>query len=265
MISGPAAFGRKCLVCARDWEGSARRRGATKGAVIHRTTIVFDLDGTIADTAGDLIDAANAALASEGFSPAPAEAVRRGVGYGAQAMLDHALRFSGQTAGVDQRKRLAEKLVRHYEDHIAVKTRLFPGFIETAKLLRAQGARIALCTNKLDRLMTKLLAALDIAALFDAKAGRDTFAFHKPDPRHITELVLRAGGSLAFAVMVGDSEADVAAARGAGVPVFAVRFGYAAVMPEELGADAILDAFEQLPALLGSFLPVERSCLTEPG
>ena len=230
-----------------------------EGKTIHRATIVFDLDGTIADTAGDLIDAANAALIAEGFRSASAEAIRGGVGYGAKAMLDHALRSSGQIADLSQMNRLAERLVQHYEEHIAIKTRLFPGFLETANQLRGRGARFALCTNKLDRLVTKLLFALRIATLFDAKAGRDTFPFHKPDPRHITELVSKAGGSLPFAIMIGDSEADIAAARGAGIPVLAVRFGYAAIPPEDLGADAILNSFDDLPDLVRDFLPLNGS------
>ena len=174
-------------------------------------------------------------------------------------MLDYALISSGQNASEAQKKLLAAKLVKHYEEHIAIKTRLFPGFIEAANLLRGEGARLALCTNKLDRLVTRLLPALHIGTLFDAKAGRDTFPYHKPDPRHITELVSRAGGALPSAVMIGDSEADVAAARGAGIPVLAVRFGYASVPPEALGADAILDAFEDLPRLIGDFLPLHNT------
>ena len=174
-------------------------------------------------------------------------------------MLGHALSSTGQSAGAAQMNRLSEALVRHYEEYIAIKTRLFPGFLEAANELRARGAKFALCTNKLDRLVTKLLTALRIGALFDAKAGRDTFPFHKPDPRHITELVARAGGALPFALMVGDSEADIAAARGAGIPVLAVRFGYAAIPLEALGADAILDRFEDLPGLIGAFLPVGRA------
>ncbi len=242
---------------ASPWCGADTKANRAGGTTIHRATIVFDLDGTIADTAADLIDAANAALVAEGFRPASAEAIRKGVGYGAKAMLDHAFRSTGESADAAQTKRLAERLVQHYEGHIAVKTSLFPGFLETAAQMRRRGARLALCTNKLDRLVNKLLSALRIAGLFDARAGRDTFPFHKPDPRHITELVSQAGGTLPFAIMIGDSEADIAAARGAGIPVLAVRFGYAAVAPEDLGADAVLNRFEDLPDMIGAFLPVK--------
>ena len=224
------------------------------GNAIHRATIVFDLDGTIADTAGDLIDAANAALTAEGFPPGSAKSIRRGVGYGAKAMLRYALGSSGHDADDTEMQRLTARLVEHYEEHIAIRTRLFPGFLEAAKELKGEGARLALCTNKQDRLVAKLLSALGVSSLFDAKAGRDTFPFHKPDPRHVTELVSQAGGQLRRAIMVGDSEADIAAAKGAGIPVLAVRFGYAAVPAEDLGADAILNRFEDLPDLAASLL-----------
>lgn len=216
--------------------------------------IVFDLDGTIADTAGDLIDAANAALAAEGFGLAPAEAIKKRVGYGAKAMLESALAASGYDAGPAQMLRLTAKLVAHYEENIAAKTQLFPGFPEVAERLKLQGAKLALCTNKQERLTRRLLPALGIGSLFDAVAGGDTFPFRKPDPRHISELVRLAGGELSAAVMVGDSEADVAAARAAGIPVIATGFGYASAPARELGADAVMNRFEELPALIGVFL-----------
>lgn len=215
-------------------------------------TVVFDLDGTIADTAGDLIDAANAALAGEGFGPAPAEAIRKGVGYGAKSMLESALAASSRQASPEQMELLGKKLVAHYEENIAAKTRLFPGFFEVAEILRGAGAKLALCTNKREHLTQRLLAALEIGALFDAVAGGDTFPFHKPDPRHVSEAVRLAGGALSSAVMVGDSEADVAAARGAGIPVIAAGFGYAATPAWKLGADAVMNSFEELPTLIGA-------------
>ncbi|MGO9545357.1 MAG: HAD-IA family hydrolase [Rhodomicrobium sp.] len=222
-------------------------------------TIVFDLDGTIADTAGDLIDAANAALIAEGFGRAPAGAIRQGVGYGAIAMLRSALSAGGHDAGAGQMQRLAEKLVAHYEENIAVKTRLFPGFSEAAETLRLGGAKLALCTNKREQLALRLLAELGIGSLFDAVAGRDTFAFHKPDPRHIAGVVELAGGELSAAVMVGDSEADIDAARAAGIPIIAAGFGYASTPAGQLGADAVMNRFEELPALIGALLSRAKS------
>jgi phosphoglycolate phosphatase len=217
-------------------------------------TAVFDLDGTIADTAGDLADAANAALISEGFAAVPAAAIAKSAGYGASSMLRSALAAGGYGADAEQMLRMSKELLAYYEQNIARKSRLFPGFAETAGLLQVGGAKLALCTNKRESLTTKLLSALGIGGLFEAVAGGDTFPFHKPDPRHISELVRRAGGVLSAAVMVGDSEADVDAAKAAGVPVIAVSFGYASVPAAELGADAVLNRFDELPALIGALL-----------
>jgi phosphoglycolate phosphatase len=218
-------------------------------------TAVFDLDGTIADTAGDLADAANAALMSEGFAAAPAAAIAKSAGYGTRAMLRSALSAGGYSADAEQMLRMSVKLVAHYEENIAHKSRLFPGFAEAARFLQSSGAKLVLCTNKRERLAVKLLSALGIGGLFEAIAGGDTFPFHKPDPRHISDLVQLAGGVLSAAVMVGDSEADIDAARAAGIPVIAANFGYASVPASELGADAVLNHFDELPALIGALLP----------
>jgi phosphoglycolate phosphatase len=171
-------------------------------------------------------------------------------------MLVSALAALGQDADAAQMQRMSETLFAHYEEHIAAKTRLFPGFSEAALSLRRGGAKLVLCTNKRERLALKLLAGLGIGGLFDAIAGGDTFPFHKPDPRHVTELVRLAGGELSAAVMIGDSEADIAAARAAGIPVIAAAFGYAAAPASELGADAVMHRFEELPALIAGLLPL---------
>jgi phosphoglycolate phosphatase len=222
-------------------------------------TIVFDLDGTVADTAADLIGATNAALAAEGLGAASAEAIKPGVGYGTKAMLRAALASLQREADEAQLQRLSERLVAHYEDHIAERTTPFPGFAGAAAALRDDGASLVLCTNKRERLAVKLLAALGIDSLFDAVAGGDTFPFHKPDPRHITELVHQVGGTTAAALMVGDSEADMAAAQQAGIPAIAVRFGYAAVPAEKLGASAIIGHFTELPELARRIFAHRRS------
>lgn len=239
------------------------------GAVLEKTlncskpplinpTIVFDLDGTIADTAADLIDAANVALAAEGLGQASADAISKSVGHGAIAMLQSAVASLGREADAEQLRRLSDTLVAHYEQNIAAKTRLYPGFASVAHALRFSGARLALCTNKRERLTLRLLSALGIGPLFDAVAGGDTFPFHKPDPRHILELVRLAGGEPSAAVMVGDSEADAGAARAARIPFIAAAFGFASAPAAALCADAVLHHFEELPALIGALLPQMR-------
>jgi len=225
------------------------------GPCLAGITAVFDLDGTIADTAGDLADAANAALISEGFTAAPVAVIAKSAGFGTKAMLRSGLSAGGYSADDGQMLRMSEKLVSHYEMNIAHKSRLFPGFAEAAGFLQIRGAKLVLCTNKRERLAMKLLSALGIGGLFDAVAGGDTFPYHKPDPRHISDLVQLAGGVLSAAVMVGDSQADVDAAKAAGIPVIAASFGYASIPASELGADAVLNHFDELPALIGALLP----------
>ncbi len=233
--------------------------GTKTGPALEGATIVFDLDGTIADTAEDLIDATNAALVSEGFDPAAPEVIKPGVGYGTKAMLRAALASQAREADVAQTQRLADALVAHYEEHIDRKTVLFPGFIEAADALRAEGVRLALCTNKRERLALRLISTLGIESLFDAIAGGDTFPFHKPDPRHITELVRQVGGDLVSALMVGDSEADIGAASAVGIRSVAVRFGYAATPADKLGATAVIGHFRELPALARTLLAAEKT------
>lgn len=226
------------------------RKAGLQGA-----TVVFDLDGTIADTSGDLVVATNAALAGEALPPAKPENILPAVGYGTKAMLRAALSSIGHTADQPQMDRLSGLLLSYYEDNIAVKTTLFPGFLETAQDLARSGAKLALCTNKREKFALKLLSALEIQPLFAAIAGGDTFAFHKPDGRHVTELVSLVGGDLTRAVMVGDSEADVAAAKAAGIPVIAVRFGYAGVPADSLGANTVIDRFSELSSAIVALLP----------
>jgi phosphoglycolate phosphatase len=209
-----------------------------------------------------LIEAANAALAAEGLGPASAGAIKKGVGYGSKAMLQSAITSLGQKTDAEQLSRLSALLVEHYEENIAEKTRLFPGFSEAATDLREAGVKLVLCTNKRERLTLKLLSRLGVGSLFDAMAFGDTFPFQKPDPRHITGVVQLAGGELSAAIMVGDSEADIAAARGAGIPVIAAAFGYAAVPARELGADAVMQHYAELTALIHVLLPGSCRSLT---
>jgi len=221
-------------------------------------SVIFDLDGTIADTAPDLVDAANAALAAEDLGPAPAEAIKARVGHGAKAMLQSGMEALGLECDGEQLRRLSEKLIMRYEANIAVKTQLFPGFLDAASHLSLGGAKLLLCTNKRTRLTSPLLRALGIGALFDAIACGDTFPYHKPDPRHITSLVETAGARLSGAIMVGDSEVDAGAARAAGIPFIAVSFGYAGVPVTGLGADAIIDHFNELPGAVDALLLAGR-------
>lgn len=214
-------------------------------------TIVFDLDGTLVDTAPDLTNALNHVLTSRGHAAVSAETVRSAVGLGARAMIEVALRRAGATDDIDQM--LAEFLV-HYEANIATESRPFPGAVAALEGLAASGATLAVCTNKREYLSRRLLQELEIERYFGAIAGRDTFSVAKPDPGHLTGVIGLAGGKASRAVMVGDSEVDIRTAKSAGVPVILVSFGYAGAPLDRLAPDSVIDHFDALRPSVTSLL-----------
>jgi phosphoglycolate phosphatase len=213
-------------------------------------TIVFDLDGTLVDTAPDLAAAANHVFRSIGLAPVSPEALHPFISRGSRAMIEAGLRLHGvekSQAGVTH---LHEMFFPYYEANIAVYSRPFEGVPELLDALGKQGARLAVCTNKFEALSRSLLEQLGLAYRFAAIAGRDTFAVCKPDPGHLTGTIAKAGGNVARAVMVGDSEVDTATAVAASVLCIGVSFGYTPRPMRELGADVVIDHYSEfLPAL----------------
>lgn len=219
-------------------------------------TIVFDLDGTLVDTAPDLMHALNYALARAGHPPVSAETVRSLVGMGAQVMIEEGLRRAGITA--DLTAMLGDFLV-HYEANLTRESRPFPGAVAALERLHAEGARLAVCTNKRESLSRRLLQELDLAGYFSAIAGRDTFPVAKPDPGHLLGAIRLAGGDPSRAVMIGDTDIDVRAAKAASVPVVLVSFGYCGP-PPSLQPESVIDHFDQLhPSLSALLAPAEPS------
>jgi phosphoglycolate phosphatase len=218
------------------------------------STIVFDLDGTLVDTAPDLVATLNAVLAREGYPVLPYEEARKMIGGGVRHMLTRALARHGVTPTAAELDRLFADFIPHYAAHIADQSRPFPGLTQSLDRLAAQGDRLAVCTNKLEHLSVLLLERLGLAGRFAAVCGQDTFGIAKPDPELLRRTIARAGGHVQSSVMVGDSAADVAVARGAGVPVIAVDFGYSDIPPPLLKADRIIRHFDELPAAVASLL-----------
>ncbi len=214
-------------------------------------TIVFDLDGTLVDTAPDLTNALNDVLTRHGHPPVPAASIRSSVAFGARAMIEEGLRRAEASDDVD---RMLAEFLAHYEANIAAESLPFPGAVTALKTLAAAGAKLALCTNKREDLTLKLLEALALDGYFDAIAGRDTFAVAKPHPDHLTGVIARAGGNPAQAVMVGDSEVDMATARAARVRTILVSFGYAGAPLDALAPDAVIDHFDELAQRAASLL-----------
>jgi phosphoglycolate phosphatase len=214
------------------------------------TTIVFDLDGTLIDTAPDLIRCTNHALGRAGLAPVPPELVRPVISLGARRMILRGLELHGHAPSAAEIDHLFEDFIAHYVETIAEQSRPFPHLIETLDALTEQGATLAVCTNKLEGMSRKLLAELGLARRFAVIAGRDTFPVHKPDPGHLLGTIAAAGGVAGRAVMVGDSDVDIATAKAARVPVVAVTFGYSEHPVDALGPDALITHYrELLPAL----------------
>jgi phosphoglycolate phosphatase len=211
-------------------------------------TIVFDLDGTLIDTAPDLIDTLNIILAQEDLPAVPYATARNMIGGGAKVMLERALAAQGRAA--NEIDRLYKAFIAHYAAHIADRSHPFPKLDVTLEGLTAAGHRLAVCTNKLEWLSVRLLEALKLTQHFAAICGQDTFGVQKPDPEVFRRTVLRAGGEPARAVMVGDSKTDIRTARAAKVPVVAVDFGYTEVPIETLEPDRIISSFAELPAAI---------------
>lgn len=210
--------------------------------------VIFDVDGTLLDTAPDLCGTLNELLAESGRAPMPLAALRPMIGDGAAKMVERGFDVSGGPPG--DFAALVRRFIEIYETRIAKETRPFPGVVACLDRLRAAGLRLGICTNKTTRLTESLLKALGLTPYFAAVVGGDGPA-RKPDPRHLLAAVEEVGVEPARAVMIGDSINDVAAAKAASIKVVAVTFGYTTTPPIELGADALIDHFNELPPLLG--------------
>ncbi|HRY06987.1 MAG TPA: phosphoglycolate phosphatase [Hyphomicrobiaceae bacterium] len=218
-------------------------------------TIVFDLDGTLIDTAPDLVGAANHALARLALPPRPAEALRPWISFGARRMIEEGLDQCGVKQSPARIDQLLAVFLDHYEANIARLSRPYPHVLDEISRLTSAGASIAICTNKREALTFKLLDALQLTQYFAAIIGRDTLPVSKPDPDHLIGTIARAGGRVERAVMVGDSGVDIATARAARVPVVGVSFGYSDVPIKDLNPDVTIDTYANLAGVIGPLLP----------
>jgi phosphoglycolate phosphatase len=210
--------------------------------------IVFDLDGTLIDTAPDLMRTLNVVLGEEGLPPLPYEMAPTLVGRGARAMLERGFQADGRPLEEPEASRLFDRFIDHYLDHCADESRPFPGVIEALDRLQDAGAILAVCTNKRTDLSLAVMDALGLTARFAAIVGPDLAPRPKPDASHLLRAIELAGGDPERAVMVGDSINDVLAARNAKVPVVLVSFGYTDIPPRDMDADALIDGFDELYA-----------------
>jgi phosphoglycolate phosphatase len=208
-------------------------------------TVVFDLDGTLIDTAPDLMGAVDRLLAEKGLGSVPHDLIRPLISFGSRPMLKRALEFNKHRIDEATFDDWWQRYLQIYAANIAVHSRPFPGLLPLLDRLQARGATLAVCTNKMEGMSRKLLDALGMTSRFAAIAGRDTFPnCFKPHPEHILGVIRQAGGTRGQAIMVGDSDVDIAAARNAGVPVIAVTFGYVHAPVDTFAPDAVIDHFD---------------------
>ena len=215
-------------------------------------TIVFDLDGTLIDTAPDLIDTLNVVFEREGLPPLAFDTARNLIGGGAKTMILRGVQLEGRVLAPGRLEELFADFIAHYTDHIADRSRPFPGLIEALDDLTARGARLAVCTNKLEGLSLLLLQQLKLADRFEAICGQDTFGIQKPDPEVLRRTIAAAGGDPRRAIMVGDSATDIRTARAAGIPVVAVDFGYSDKPVAEYEPDRLISHFAELPGSIAA-------------
>ncbi|MEM7070007.1 MAG: HAD family hydrolase [Pseudomonadota bacterium] len=215
-----------------------------------KNLLIFDLDGTLADTAPDLVATLNRITSSFGLQPVEVGQVGQIVGFGAKVMIERAFAINNRELTQAMHDKLFNTFLEDYADNLAVESRLFEGVAETISSLQAQGFIATVCTNKPEAMARELLKELGIFEAFAAITGGDTFPFRKPDARHLEETVKLAGCSLKSAIMIGDSIADINAAKNAGIPSVAVTFGYSDVPVEDLRPDHIISQFSQLEDVL---------------
>ena len=245
-------------------DGTIAPRAAALGAPDGGTAdswpraLIFDLDGTLVDTAPDIAAALDHVLTAYGRPSLGLEPVRHMVGDGARVLVERGFAATGGPPD-DSVDAAVRRFLDYYLGHIADHGRPFPGVVEQIVDARAAGCRIAVCTNKLTAPTRLLLDALDLSSLVDATVCGDTLPTRKPHPAMVAECLQRFDLAPEHAVMLGDSHNDVAAASGAGVPVVVVTFGYTAIPPAELGGQALLHRYADLPQVLaGLAVPADR-------
>jgi phosphoglycolate phosphatase len=260
--------GRKEIgACSKAWTRPEHHVTAKMMGLKHMTlssnvalapVVVLDLDGTLAETAPDLVATLNVILDREGMEPLAFEKARDLIGAGAKALIQRAFVVADKALSEARLEQLFDDYIAYYRDHIADYTTLFPGVITALDTLKREGFCLAVCTNKLEEHAVILLEKLGIMDRFAYLSGKDTFAFSKPDPRHLLETIRLAGGDPSRAVMVGDSKTDIDTAKAAGIPVVGVTFGYTDKHVTALGADIAIDHFDALPAAVRTVLAAAR-------
>ena len=218
--------------------------------------IVFDLDGTLIDSAPDIAHALNLATNKRGIQPFSLDEVTEMIGGGVPQLVGRALRARGLPK--DGLMPLVEDFIALYRENLTTNTKIYDGARELLERLHGEGRRLGICTNKNHGLTVEILQQLDLAKYFSSALGEREGYPRKPDPAPLLEVIAELGASAGDALMTGDSEADVACARAAKMPSVVVDFGYSRIAPQALGADAVISRLSDLPQCFATLKPQNR-------
>ncbi|MBN9055006.1 MAG: phosphoglycolate phosphatase [Rhizobiales bacterium] len=208
--------------------------------------VVFDLDGTLIDTAHDLVASLNHTIGLEGLEPVGYGDLTHLVGHGGQVMIRRAFALRGREITDTELQRMLAVFVEHYADAMPGVSMPYPGLTDAMDRLAASGYRLAVCPTKMGGLARRLVDGLGLTARFSAITGGDTFAVRKPDAEHLLGTISRAEADPMRTVMIGDSLNDMLVARNAGVPSIGVPFGYSDVPVAELEPNHVIAHFDEL-------------------
>lgn len=211
---------------------------------------IFDLDGTLAHTAPDLVGTANDLFAGRGFPAMPVSIAEKTAGFGGKALIRAALSYAGQPVDEAEVDSLYQPFLDRYADRICDESCLYDGVIDTLETLKTRGWIIGVCTNKPEGLARTLLERLDILHRFVALVGADTLPVRKPDPVALTTTIAWCGAEVGSSIMIGDTDTDRQTARNAGIPCVMTSFGYSDIPVATLEAEAVIDSFGELPDVL---------------
>jgi phosphoglycolate phosphatase len=214
------------------------------------TALVFDLDGTLIDSAPDVCASMNRVLTARGRRQLSVAEAKDMVGWGGRVLVEKALAATGEAGSEDEIGEYLEGFLATYADHPADHSTVFPGVIQALETFRDAGLKMGICTNKPTATTPPVMTAMGLDGFFDVISCGDAVPHKKPDGRHVLGVIDELGATVETAALIGDSENDIAAAINAGVKSVAVTFGYAHAPVEELGADALIDHFDKLPDAL---------------
>ena len=210
--------------------------------------VIFDLDGTLIDTAPGLALTMNALLESRGRRPLPLESIRPHITHGTRYLMHFAMKATGAAVSEDEIDRLHDEFLPHYRAHMGRSSTLFAGAKAALDTLVRNGCKLGICSNRYEESATRLLEEMGIGHHFAAIVGQDSIGIAKPDPAPLLETLRRMDGRLDRSIFIGDTDIDIAAATSAGMPVIAVTFGYGGLPLSGSGATGMIDHFDELPA-----------------